>query len=56
MNVKLINRARIHARIKSTWSWNGHIWVQAENGWKARIDIFDDIDATIDRAGRQRDR
>ena len=56
MNVKLMNRARIHAGIKSTWSWNGHIWVQAENGRKARIDIFDDIDATIDRAGRQRDR
>ena len=55
MNIKLMNRARNHAGIKSTWSWNGHIWVQAENGRKARIDMFDDIDAAIDRAGRQRD-
>ena len=55
INIKQMSRARNHAGIKSTWSWNGHIWVQAENGRKATIDMFDDIDAAIDRSGRQRD-
>ena len=54
MNVKLLNRARIHAGVASTWSWNGSIWIQTEKGHKGKIQLFDDLNNVIARIDNRR--